>query len=181
MTLMDGRKAASLDAGNGTDGTEEKTKRKRGRPPKAKTEKAAKPKKAKAPKKVKEEVAKAKRAASRASDPDAARAAKSVVKRFEDWQRSTGNLHDVTVKMREKVGGAEASFRDAVTESLPIEHNAEAIERKLRRVEVGWQSWQDAQLEATVERNAAKDQRRKAWKSLERAIEETRQLPLFQD
>lgn len=141
--------------------------------------------KARVPKDVAKAIRKAKRDAASTKPEDLRAAAKSVVKRFEAWQRATGTRSEVAKEAGNAVKASEAAFREAVELGLPVGGSADeqntAIATKLRSVEVKWQDWREAQAGSAEKRkNAAKDVKA-AWKSLERAIEETKQLPLFQD
>jgi hypothetical protein len=135
------------------------------------------------PKDVQAALKKAKRDAAATKPEDMRAAAKSVVKRFESWQRALGSRAEIGKSAGTKIKAAEASFREAVELGLPVTGPADeqnvAIASKLRSVEVKWQDWRESIAESAEVRKGAGKDVKTAWKALERAIEETRQLPLF--
>lgn len=139
---------------------------------KAKPEKAAKPKKG-------EEAAARAREAVDSDDLDSAKAAKRIVSRWDAYQKATGALHDVNVTIRERNKAAEESFKTEIEKGIEAGNQAQAAQ-KLHDVVDAWQGWQEAIAEGVEERKEAKEKRTKAEKAFERAVEESRQMTLFE-
>lgn len=150
---------------------------KKGGGKKPKPEKAPKPKPEKA--KKGEEAAKAAREAVDSDDLDAAKAAKRIVARWDAYQKATGALHDVNVTIRERTKAAEESFKVEIEKGIEAGNQAQAAQ-KLHDVVDAYQGWQDAIAEGVEERKEAKEKRAKAEKAFERAVEESRQMTLFE-
>lgn len=158
-------KRAELEGAGG-----EAPKKKRGRPPKS--DSAVKVDKA-----TKRARAAVSDAMADPDDLDAKKAAVRIVKRWDAWQKTTGELHDTNVQIRNRTKAAEAAFKAAMEEGIQV-NDREAASIKLDTLVTRWQDWQEAISQGTEERKESREKRTKAQKALERSIEEGRQLTL---
>ena len=112
-------------------------------------------------------------------DLDSAKAAKRIVARWDAYQKATGALHDVNVTIRDRNKSAEEKFKVEIEAGIEAGNQAQAAQ-KLHSVVDAWQGWQEAIAEGVEERKEAKEKRTKAEKAFERAVEESRQLTMFE-
>jgi protein involved in temperature-dependent protein secretion len=110
----------------------------------------------------------------------AEKASKRIVRAYGKWEAATAQLHEIAKATGEKLKAAEASFREQIEAGVSVRSEAEA-KKKLNAVTGSWQELQETIAANIEERKHAKEERKKAAKALERAVEEARQLPLFAD
>lgn len=118
--------------------------------------------------------------AAAAGDDGAIKALVNIQRRWDLWRKAIKEDKTTTRETKDKLDAAFASFRNSIEAGVPLGAKDKEMVEKLRRVEVEWQEYMDTKAQAIEDRKTAKDARKLAQKHLEDAVENARQLPLFE-
>lgn len=185
LSLVDTKTAAEVAAEFGGD-AKPPAKPKKGSK-KSPVEKPAKPpkgKKGNVEKAVREARKTARAAGEAGSDLTPVQAAKNLIKRYDQWNAASAKAAQVAKDSADSVKSAEERCREAIEAGRNVagsteERQQDAIE-KVVAIETAWSGWQDAIAQSSKDRDTAKKAKKTAWKAVERAIDETRQLSMFE-
>ena len=158
------------------------------REPKPKAEVATKKARAKKASKPKA-VAEAQRTVRQGVDGgDAIKAATRIVKAWKGVEKAKAAADDVRKAAADAVKSGAEAFREEIERGTTIQDAAASAEEQARDAQTRlgtvirkWADWQDAIAGSSEERKGAKADVKLAQEKLSKAIEETRQLILFED
>ena len=109
---------------------------------------------------------------------DEAKIRKRVVKCWGAWQAAKDEKRRIGNETKEETTGAEEALRTVVEGANPDEIG-EANRQTIREVQGAYVNWQETKANGRTERKSAKDAMVAAEESLNRAVEDTRQLTMF--
>jgi chromosome segregation ATPase len=129
-----------------------------------------------------QDVAEAEEAALESAGPldeDGARAVVARVRaRWDSLQHALAAQRGVNEEAKETLAAAEARFRNTVEAGTETGAPQDELVRKLRRVEMAWQDWQEEIARWKDAKGAAKDTVKAAKGMLKEVIENSRQMDL---